>query len=84
MTGLRSQTDHCARTVDATVTAQSEGDTAVLDRTVRYRGGGQPHDTGTLTWNGGTARITEATMVGADIVNTLDGDFPPVGATVQR
>lgn len=40
MTGLRSQTDHCARTVDATVTAQSEGNTAVLDRTVRYPGGG--------------------------------------------
>lgn len=52
--------DAYAQSCEAVVTAQGAGGVE-LDRTVFYpRGGGQPGDTGRLTWAGGEAEIIDA------------------------
>jgi misacylated tRNA(Ala) deacylase len=74
--------DAYERSVRAAVT-HVDGVRVTLDRTVFYpTGGGQPHDTGTLTWPGGAARVTEVRKEGADVWHTLDGDVPAPGAEV--
>ncbi len=56
----------------------------VLDRTVFYpTGGGQPHDTGTLRWDGGEARVVEVRKQGADVWHTLEGAVPAAGTQVE-
>jgi misacylated tRNA(Ala) deacylase len=51
--------DSYLRDCDATVTGTGEG-SVLLDRTVCYPlGGGQPGDTGTLSWQGGSAAIVD-------------------------
>ena len=61
-----------------------DGVRVALDRTVFYpTGGGQPHDTGTLTWPGGSARVTEVRKQGDDVWHTLDGDLPSPGTAVD-
>jgi misacylated tRNA(Ala) deacylase len=61
-----------------------DGARVALDRTVFYpTGGGQPHDTGTLRWDGGEAAVVEVRKQGADVWHTLDGAVPPVGAEVE-
>lgn len=71
------------RSFDAVVEAV-EGDRVVLDRTALYpTGGGQPHDTGTLAWDGGTARVVEVRKDGDAVGHRLEGPVPPVGATVH-
>jgi misacylated tRNA(Ala) deacylase len=60
----------------------------VLDRTVFYAmGGGQPGDTGTLSWAGRSVRVVD-TVKGEEpgtIVHRLEADapLPPVGAEVE-
>jgi misacylated tRNA(Ala) deacylase len=55
-----------------------------LDRTTFYAtGGGQPHDTGSLTWDRGDGAVTNVRKEGADIWHTLDGDLPAVGTEVR-
>jgi misacylated tRNA(Ala) deacylase len=56
----------------------------VLDRTPFYaRGGGQPGDTGTLRWAGGSASIGEATRTGGRLIHPVaDGQRPGVGTEV--
>ena len=57
------------------VTTRVDGVRVALDRTVFYpTGGGQPHDTGTLSWPGGAARVTEVRKEGDEVWHTLDGD----------
>ena len=74
--------DAYERSVRAAVTLV-DGVRVTLDRTVFYpTGGGQPHDTGTLTWPGGAARVTEVRKEGADVWHTLDGNVPRPGAEV--
>jgi misacylated tRNA(Ala) deacylase len=74
--------DAYVREFESTV-VEVDGDRVRLDRTALYpTGGGQPHDTGTLTWAGGTATVTEVTKQGADAWHTLDGTVPEVGAIV--
>ena len=52
-------TDAYARSMDAVV-AEVRPEGVVLDRTIFYaRGGGQPGDTGWLSWAGGRARVTD-------------------------
>src|SRR5206468_12117895 len=47
-------------------------------------GGGQPHDTGTLRWEGGQARVTALTRRPGQPIHVLEGEArPPVGALVQ-
>jgi misacylated tRNA(Ala) deacylase len=61
---------------------RSHDDRVVLDRTHFYpSGGGQPHDTGTLSTEEGTWRVTR--VEGRDeVVHYVDGDAPPEGTTV--
>src|SRR5215207_10667332 len=82
--------DAYARSVDSVVVrADAAGDDSgatrvCLDRTVFYpTGGGQPHDTGVLSWDGGEARVTGVRKEGDDVWHTLEGELPPVGAAVH-
>ncbi len=71
--------DHAA----ATIVAVLPGGIA-LDRTVFYaRSGGQPGDTGHLTWPGGERAIGEAIKGEGDIIlHPFDGAPPDVGTVV--
>ncbi|MCC7369189.1 MAG: alanyl-tRNA editing protein [Chloroflexi bacterium] len=79
--------DAYLKTMDAVVQEIRDG-AVVLDRSVFYAtGGGQPHDTGTLTWTDAsgdaqTCRVVEIKKQGADLLHKIDGDAPPVGMTV--
>jgi misacylated tRNA(Ala) deacylase len=79
----------CARdayrtTCEANVVEVADGG-VVLDRTVFYaRGGGQPGDSGVLRWADRTVAVTDTVRDrdSGDVLHVLDGDPPPVGATV--
>ncbi|MFV1990571.1 MAG: alanyl-tRNA editing protein [Acidimicrobiales bacterium] len=82
MTELIYLRDALARTTAATVTAV-EDSAVILDRTVLYAtGGGQPHDTGILSWDERTAAATDVHKRGNDVLHTLEGDIPTVGSEV--
>jgi len=87
MTELLYQTDSYLQECDTVVTGHGEANSApavMLARTVLYPGGGgQPADTGVLTWDDRQATVMRATKQGAEIAYTLDGPLPPVGATVR-
>jgi len=56
------------------------------DQTIFYPlGGGQPGDTGVLTWSGGTAAIVDTRYVDGDISHLLEegATLPPTGSEVQ-
>jgi misacylated tRNA(Ala) deacylase len=75
--------DAYQRTDHGHVVASEDGRVA-LDRCVFYpTGGGQPHDTGTLTWDGGSAAVTEVKKDGDLAWLTLDGEAPAVGTEVR-
>ncbi len=58
-------------------------DGVVLDRTVFYaRGGGQPGDTGTLTWDGGEVAVTDTFKRSGVHLHVVGDDPPPVGTSV--
>jgi misacylated tRNA(Ala) deacylase len=84
MTEELYSTDAYLATCDAVVT-QVHDLGVVLDRTVSYaRGGGQPGDTGTLTWDGGSAAITD-TFKDRDsglLIHQVEGQAPPAGTAV--
>jgi misacylated tRNA(Ala) deacylase len=67
------------------VAAASSG--IVLDQTVFYaRSGGQPGDCGTLSWDGGSADITEAVKGEGDVIVHVPAEgavLPAVGAVVS-
>ena len=70
-------------TFDAEVLAVA-GDRVVLDRTALYpTGGGQPHDTGSLRWDGGEARVIDVGKEGDAVWHQLEGAVPEVGTPVQ-
>ena len=75
--------DAQCRAFEATVAAVDDDARVALDATAFYAtGGGQPHDTGTLSFRGGSATVID--VRGHDVVwHTLDGDAPAVGARVQ-
>jgi misacylated tRNA(Ala) deacylase len=75
-------TDAYQRSTEATVVeVRPEG--VVLDRTVFYaRGGGQPGDTGRLTWSGGEVRVSDTVKQGGIPIHSIEGDSPPVGTPV--
>lgn len=85
MTDLLYLRDAELRCFDATVVS-AEGAAVVLDRTAFYvTGGGQPHDTGRLRWDGGEAGVVDVRKdrdTGA-AVHLLDADPPPVGTAVR-
>jgi misacylated tRNA(Ala) deacylase len=82
MTELLYQTDSYLREFMAKVTGiDAEQNGILLDRTAFYPGGGgQPHDLGHLIVDGKTYTLTK---VGRGNVHIIDGELPPVGATVQ-
>jgi misacylated tRNA(Ala) deacylase len=73
------------RSFDSVVAAIIDGG-VVLDETAFYvTGGGQPHDTGTLTWDGGSARVVDVRKDrdSGEVVHVLDGDVPNEGTAVH-
>lgn len=87
MTELLYQRDSYLRDFAATVVETlSEERLVVLDQTAFYpSGGGQPHDTGTLTATGQTWAVTSVAKRGPIVVHQLDGDepLPEVGTAVR-
>jgi misacylated tRNA(Ala) deacylase len=82
-TELLYATDAYLRSFDAWV-LEVTPDGAVLDRTAFYpTGGGQPHDQGTLSWNGQSTRVVEVRKSGPHVLHRLEGEPPPVGAEVH-
>ena len=56
----------------------------VLDRTAFYpTGGGQPHDTGLLSWEGGRAEVADVRKDADGTWHRLEGDVPSVGTAVH-
>jgi misacylated tRNA(Ala) deacylase len=83
VTELLHQTDSYARSFEATVT-EVVGDAVVLDRTAFYAtSGGQPHDEGMLTWEGGSAKVVEVGKRDGRYLHRLAGGVPPAGARVR-
>lgn len=77
--------DSFQRVFDATVTDVFD-DGIVLDQTAFYpTGGGQPHDTGTLTGDGRAWRVIGVAKRGSDVVHTLEpaDDLPAIGTKVH-
>ena len=84
MTELLYATDGYLKEFDARVVEIRDG-AVVLDRTAFYpTGGGQPHDTGTLTAGGRSWRVVEVRKQGPDVLHRIEGDEPPaVGTAVH-
>jgi misacylated tRNA(Ala) deacylase len=75
--------DAYLRAFEATV-ADVGDDGVVLDRTAFYvTGGGQPHDTGRLSWPGGEAAVTAVRRHEGAVRHALDGPAPAVGERVR-
>jgi misacylated tRNA(Ala) deacylase len=76
--------DSYMKTTDAEVLEIRE-DGLILDRTVFYaRSGGQPGDTGTLTWPAGSCRVTDTFKGDGEIVHAIEStdEVPAVGTAV--
>lgn len=77
--------DSYLKACTATVTASGDGFVR-LDQTIFYPlGGGQPGDTGSLSWDSGTARIVDTRYVDGDIAHMLEdgATSPAVGTSVN-
>lgn len=82
MTELLFMDDSYLQQFEATVTAVREGAVA-LDRTAFYPGGGgQPHDTGVLIWDGVERAVIKIKKQGDEVWHWLEGDLPAVGTVV--
>ena len=83
MTELLYTTDAYVRNFDAVVTAVTEDNGVVLERTAFYPGGGgQPNDEGTLTAGDQTWNVTKVKKVGGEVVHFVEGEPPAVGTAV--
>ena len=70
------------RAFDATVVSVDD-EMVELDRTAFYAtSGGQPHDTGHLTWETGAASVVDVRAVGNRVLHRLAGPVPAVGTVV--
>ncbi|HZW59706.1 MAG TPA: alanyl-tRNA editing protein [Woeseiaceae bacterium] len=85
MTETLFRDDAYLRDCEATV-IEIVDNAVILDRTVFYpMGGGQPGDTGTLSWDGGTARVTDTRYGNRGAIRHVledDAELPPEGAYV--
>ena len=85
MTEQLFRDDSYLKECQATVVEAGPGG-IVLDRTVFYPlGGGQPGDTGSISWDGGTAEVTDTRYGDGGAIRHLTSDdatFPAAGATV--
>ena len=88
MTAPLYRDDAYLRTADAIVTGHTADGGIILDRSVFYPvGGGQPGDSGQLSWPGGDVNVTTAVKgeEGAIVLVPDDpANRPPVGAQVQQ
>ncbi|MDQ3974553.1 MAG: alanyl-tRNA editing protein [Actinomycetota bacterium] len=78
-------TDAYRSEFEATVADRDEaaGGVALLRTAFYPGGGGQPHDTGVLVWDGGRARVRRVTREGGLVWHWLDGEaLPDPGAGV--
>lgn len=83
MTELLYLHDSYLKEFDATVTSVS-GQMVTLDRTAFFPGGGgQPTDSGRLSWTGGEARLVEIRRDGVSILHHLEGPTPSEGQAVR-
>jgi misacylated tRNA(Ala) deacylase len=77
--------DSYLRQCEATVVASGDGG-IVLDRTVFYpMGGGQPGDTGSISWEGGSAEIVDTRYGDGGSIRHLvadDAALPAIGTSV--
>ena len=85
MTQLLYHTDSYCQAFTATVTAvDSALNVLACDQTAFYPGGGgQPHDTGALNWDGQTAAVTKVARQGAQVWHTIAGTLPDVGTVIH-
>jgi misacylated tRNA(Ala) deacylase len=75
--------DSYLRAIDAAVIA-TNGNRIALDRTIFYaQSGGQIADQGTLTWNGGTARVIDVRKDASGIWHQIEGDVPSIGTAIR-
>ena len=88
MTDLLFRDDAYLRDAEATVISHTPEGGIVLDRTIFYAtGGGQPGDSGTLTWSGGNLVIATAVKAEADAVALVPAEplrLPSIGAQVAQ
>ena len=85
MTELLYLRDAELRSFDTAVRSVGD-DGVVLHQTALYvTGGGQPHDTGSLTWSGGAAQVVDVRRdrESGEVVHVLEGDLPAVGTAVH-
>jgi misacylated tRNA(Ala) deacylase len=86
VTALLYLDDSYLREFDANVTRVVDGAGVVLDRTAFYPGGGgQPNDTGILSFDDSHVTVTGLRRVDGDIVHLLDesGPWPTAGDAVR-
>ncbi|MEQ8441659.1 MAG: alanyl-tRNA editing protein [Alphaproteobacteria bacterium] len=78
--------DSYLKSCDACVVEVNDRGGIILDRTVfYYTGGGQPGDTGTLSWDGGAVRIGTTIQVEGDIIHVPEeGQTLPTAGTRVR
>jgi len=83
MTELLYVTDAYVRDFEAVVTAVTDNNGVILDKTAFYPGGGgQANDVGMLAVGGQVWRVTKVKKVDGDVVHFVDGDPPAVGTAV--
>lgn len=83
MTELLYLRDHYLHEFDARVEIV-EADLVTLDKTAFYpTGGGQPNDTGTLTWDGGQAQVIDVSKKTGSALHRVKGQFPVKDAVVH-
>ena len=73
------------RSFDSVVDAIVDGGIVLAETAFYVTGGGQPHDTGTLVWDGGTAKVIDVRKDRdtGDVVHVLEGDIPNEGTSVH-
>jgi misacylated tRNA(Ala) deacylase len=76
--------DAYLRSFDAQVVEVTDDGGIVLDRTAFYpTGGGQPHDLGSLTWDGGQVSVVEVRKQGDQVLHRVEGSPPAPGTRVH-
>jgi len=72
------------RAFDAVVVDVDPDGRVALDATAFYpTGGGQPHDTGTITWQDHTAEVTDVAGRGPLVWHTISTPLPEIGTAVS-
>jgi misacylated tRNA(Ala) deacylase len=76
--------DAYLRSFDAQVVEVTDDGGIVLDRTAFYpTGGGQPHDLGSLSWDGGQVPVVEVRKQGDEVLHRVQGSPPAPGTRVH-